>query len=418
VGEVDPQRIIDNVREQAPSGVQLFAFGVGDDVNTVLLDTISQENRGASAYVRPYEALDEIVSGFYQKISTPVLASLAVDFGQVRAEQIYPYPLPDLFAGSQLVAVGRYRNGGSTSITLRGLVNGEEKLLTFGDQVFRSTGGEPFIARLWATRKIGYLLNEIRLRGYNQELVDEIVRLSTIYGIATPYTSFFVPEPQVAGQPMPQARATGSPMPTMAPAPAAVVELSKQVEKLVESALSAAPAEAPAGAAAVADSQAREALRSADTAVGGTESGVRSALDKNFVYQQGLWVDTLYQSNLRKRELALGSDEYFALLGENPAWAPYFAVSPNLIVVLDGMAYVVTDSGAALTGSQAASPLPEIKPSAPDTPTAVPPEASEPVAAAPQASPGQKPVCTAPAFGIGMLFVPGAWAWRRTRRTR
>ena len=53
VGEVDAQRIIDNVRQQAPEGVQLFAFGVGDDVNTVLLDTISQENRGASAYVRP-----------------------------------------------------------------------------------------------------------------------------------------------------------------------------------------------------------------------------------------------------------------------------------------------------------------------------------------------------------------------------
>ena len=86
----------------------------------------------------------------------------------------------------------------------------------FDDQTFRSQGGEPFIARLWATRKIGYLLNEIRLRGYNQELVDEIVRLSTTYGVATPYTSFFVPEPRLAGQPIPADQVSGAPMATIA----------------------------------------------------------------------------------------------------------------------------------------------------------------------------------------------------------
>ncbi len=287
VGEVDAQRIIDNVRQQAPAGVQLFAFGVGDDVNTVLLDTISQENRGTSAYVGASDTIDEIVSGFYQKISTPVLSGLALDFGQVRTEELYPYPLPDLFAGSQLVLVGRYRAGGPTTATLRGLVNGQEKAFMFEDQTFRTQGGEPFIARLWATRKIGYLLNEIRLHGYNQELVDEIVRLSTTYGVATPYTSFFVPEPQIVGQPMPVDQVGGAPMATMAPEPDAVVDLRKQLDAAAESALSAAPAQPAAGPAAVADSQARETLRSANTAAGDTESGLRTALDKSFASQNG-----------------------------------------------------------------------------------------------------------------------------------
>ena len=428
VGEVDAQRIIDNVRKQAPEDVQLFAFGVGDDVNTVLLDTISQENRGASAYVRPFEAIDEIVSGFYQKISTPVLTSLTLDFGKVRAEDLYPYPLPDMFAGSQLVLVGRYRDGGPTAVTLRGMVNGQVKVFEFDDQAFRSQGGEPFIARLWATRKIGYLLNEIRLRGYNQELVDEIVRLSTTYGVATPYTSFFVPEPRLAGQPLPDDQIGGAPMATMAPAPALVQEAQKFIEREAASALSAAPSEPAAGAAAVADSQARETMRSANAAASGAESGLRSALDKSFAFQAGYWVDTAYKTDFPKRELAFGSDDYFKLLAQHPEWAPYLAVSSNVIVVLDRMAYVVTDSGQPLVEPQSAGQpvqtaqpakvLPEITPVGPDVtanpqPVAVQPPPGEP----PTQREPQAPLCTAPAFGIGLLLAPGAWAWRRRRRS-
>lgn len=424
VGEVDAQRIIGNVRQQAPQGVQIFAFGVGDDVNTVLLDSMSQENGGASAYVRPYEAIDEIVSGFYQKISTPILDELALDFGDVRAEDLYPYPLPDLFAGSQLVLVGRYREGGSTAITLRGLVNGQEKAFVFDDQTFLSHGGEPFIARLWATRKIGYLLNEIRLRGYNQELVDEVIRLSTTYGIATPYTSFYVPEPQVAGQPLAGDGVGGGPMPTTTPAPAAVVELKDVVREVAERALSAAPAEAPAGAEAVADSQAREALRSTDAATEGAGSGLRSALDKSFAYQKGLWVDTTYRPDLPQQALAFGSDDYFDLLDQHPDWTPYFAVSSNVIVVLDGTAYIVTDTGQPFGDTPAGDAARPITTTTGVTP-AVPAGGAAPgtvVVESPPSDgterPQQTPVCTAPAFGVGLMLLPGVWAWRRNRRAR
>ena len=136
--------------------------------------------------------------------------------------------------------------------------------------------------------------------------------------------------------------------------------------------MSAAPAGACRGAAAVADSQARETLRSANAAVGGAESGLRTALDKSFAYQAGFWVDTAYKTDLPKHELAFGSDDYFNLLAEHPEWAPYLAVSSNVIVVLDGTAYVVTDSGQPLAAAQPvdqpaqtaqpAAVLPEITP--------------------------------------------------------
>ena len=116
----------------------------------------------------------------------------------MQIEDIYPYPLPDLFAGNQLVVAGRYRGSGPAELTLRGEVDGKPQAYTYRDLTFAERGGQEFIARLWAQRKIGYLLAQIRLHGVKDELVKEIVTLSSRYGIVTPYTSFLVQEPGMA----------------------------------------------------------------------------------------------------------------------------------------------------------------------------------------------------------------------------
>ena len=424
VGETDPQRIIDNVRRAISPNVQIFSFGVGYDVDTVLLDTISQENRGASSYVQPGQAIDEVVSAFYQKISTPVLANLKLELAGAQVEDLYPYPLPDLFAGGQLILAGRYRNGGPTQVTLEGTVNGQSKRYTFDDLRLNESGGEPFIARLWATRKIGYLLNQIRLQGANQELIDEIVRLSTTYGIVTPYTSFFVPEPVTVVD------ANGMPLPTMVPAPQAVVEVEKQVGSQAAPSLSAASQAPASGAGAVQESVAREELRSADQAAsGGAEQGVRTAGDKTFVYQAGLWVDTAYRDGMTRQTLDFGSQAYFDLLQAHPEWAGYLAVSPNLIVALNNVAYVITDTGASIepaagTPSPTGGPIATLVTSATITAT-VAPQPSPVVTStapaptvAPTPAPTREPgsggsLCSAPAFAVGLVLLPGAWAARR-----
>jgi Ca-activated chloride channel family protein len=428
-GEVDIQRILDNVRKNAADNVQIFAFGVGDDVNTLLLDSISQENAGTSAYVRPDQAIDEVVSAFYGKIATPVLSGLALDFGKVWVEDIYPYPLPDLFAGSQLVLAGRYREGGPARVTLTGIVNGQPKALVFDDLTFKTEGGEPYIGRLWATRKIGYLLNEIRLRGQNREVVDEIVSLAVKYGIATPFTSFFVPEPtHPMAEPFRDQGLGGAvPMPTMTPAPGRVLEVEKRVEAAAE-ALMEMPQAPASGAGAVQESVARQALRSADTlaATGEGTQGLRHALDKAFAYQAGLWVDTAYRDALPRQELSFGSKAYFDLLSTHPEWAPYLAVSSNLIVVLDGTAYVITDSGQPLMEArevptttadrlrETVHPTPEspaMLATIPATPAAEPTAALQPQPPASQ----QVPICAAPAFGVALVLGPALLLRRRPR---
>lgn len=321
VDETNTERIIENVRQNASSNVRLFTFGVGDDVNTLLLDSLSERHRGTSAYVRPGENIEETVSGFYAKISTPVLSDLKIDFGGIATYDAYPFPLPDLFAGTQLVVTGRYKNGGATRITLSGNVNQRAQSFVFEDLNFKTNGGDEFIAPLWATRKIGYLLAQIRLRGENREAVDEIVALAIRYGIVTPYTSFLIQEnSDVLSQ---EGRTNaGSSVQQNAPPPAA------------------APT---AGAEAVQKSQANKALQDAQNAPSGGEGKLKHVGAKAFIMRNGVWTDTTFvPEKMTTTKIVFGSTQYFDLLKQHPEWNKYVAVGEKVIFVVNGVAYEVT----------------------------------------------------------------------------
>ena len=324
-GVVETVQIISNVKKAASESARVFTFGVGDDVNTILLDTVAQEHKGASAYVRPGQNIEAEVSNFYAKVSSPLLADLSLDFGGIRVEDVYPYPLPDLFAGAQLVVVGRYRRGGNTDIALRGTIDGLERDFLYRENHFSNEGGTSFIPRLWATRKVGYLLNEIRLHGENRELIDEIVDLSVRYGIVTPYTSFLIDEEEDA------LTAAGR---------------ERLASREMDSTAGAAPAPA-FGAGAVEKSVDQENLRTARSVPGSTHEQVKHMRDKSFVLREGIWTDTTFDpSNMKTTRLAFGSDAYFNLLTSHPTWGAYFSLGEEVIVVLDGKAYQVSASSA------------------------------------------------------------------------
>ncbi len=205
VGMTDEQQIIRAVAEKNKAGVRLFAFGAGYDVNTRLLDTLAAENKGVAEYVEPREDIEVKVSGFYAKASNPVLASPQLFFGdKVNTFEIYPKELPDLFKGSQVLVLGKYSSQGDVAVTLSGKVNDEKKSFVYETTFPEREEKNDFVERLWATRKVGYLLEQIRLHGEEKELKDEVMRLSKEYGIVTPYTSYLIveDEPRVAtGQP-------------------------------------------------------------------------------------------------------------------------------------------------------------------------------------------------------------------------
>jgi Ca-activated chloride channel family protein len=204
-GVTDMGEILRGVKDtNKKSKVRFFNFGVGDDVNTHLLDQLALDQDGTSTYVSPREDIEIKVSDFFAKVKNPVMTDAFFDFGTASgANSIYPKKIPALFKGGEFVLTGRYKGSGLGEIVLTGNVGGESKRIAVKVDWSARSLDNSFLPRVWAMRKIGYLLESMRLNGQNPEIVKEIVELATRHGIVTPYTSQLVLEPGMPGTPMP-----------------------------------------------------------------------------------------------------------------------------------------------------------------------------------------------------------------------
>ncbi len=367
VGTTNVQRIVENARAARVAGLRLFTFGVGYDVNTALLDKLAAENGGVAEYVEPKEDIEVKVGSFFNKINYPVLTNLRLDMGSVETDLVYPRELPDLFRGSQITLIGRYRNGyDARGITLRltGRTGERERTFVYEKLSFPlNEEKNEFLPRLWATRRVGWLMEQVRSNGEQKELTDEIVDLGTRYGIVTPYTSYLALEPgavtdQVTtvtrgrrnGQPaarsvrdLPNNRAPGR-----AGSSGGFGSLSTQSAP-------ADAAKATTGEAAVRESKRARAQQEAVTIVadeddairreGGAKAkdAVRKVGDKTFYLRDGVWTDAEFKADARLPEttLTFGSEEYFALAGREPQLARFFALGERVVVVFKGRVYRV-----------------------------------------------------------------------------
>ncbi len=194
VDVTDIEALAKLVKDSNKPQLRVFTFGVGDDVNTRLLDRMSGDTGALTEYVRPGEAIDAVITRLFSKMSHPVLTGLEIEVPGVKITETYPRELPDLFRGSQVVLVGSYIGDGDSVIRLKGRVGKKREEFVYEGTFPKNCKERSFIASLWAHRKIGYLLDQIRLHGENKELEDEVVRLSLAHGIETPYTSYLVLE--------------------------------------------------------------------------------------------------------------------------------------------------------------------------------------------------------------------------------
>ncbi len=380
-GVTDSKDILKDIERSAPKDLRLFAFGVGYDVDTYLLDSLAQDHHGTTSYVTPGQSIDEIVSGFYDKVSQPVLMDIDINFRGASAFDIFPDPLPDIFAGGQLVVVGRYRNGGAETIELSGSVNGELKYFTYEDQRLRSSGGPDFLPRLWATRKIGYLLNQIRLEGPEQEIVDQIVKLSIRYGIVTPYTSFLVTEPQMLGA-------------------GAQNDIAEEAYKQFV----AMPTEV-SGQSAVERAAAESALGGADIPLAPPAASadvVRLAGPNTFRLVDEVWTDTRYDPETMKTvHVPFLSPDYFALADSLPEVGQALALGPRVIVIAGDTAYEIVGADEpgdpveipAASSSEPQTNMPEI-------------ELRPPAAAQSSETNGVGPTCPGIGVVLGLVALP------------
>jgi Ca-activated chloride channel family protein len=357
VGETSVERIIENVHNARTSNVRLFTFGVGYDVNTALLDKLAADNNGTADYVEPKEDLEVKVSNFFTKVNYPVLTDLKLDMGGVETDLTYPRNMPDLFKGTQITLIGRYSNERdlqNVRLRLTGKTGREARTFAYEQLQFplRGNSENDFLPRLWATRRVGWLMEQIRTNGEQKELRDEIVDLGTRYGIVTPYTSYLAVEPNMVtteAQPVTggnrgrsdnfaidgqdnKDKSAGS---------------SDNLATLSSGRPAAAPREAASaktGTVAVQQSKRDRAQQESTTLKDEeTSSAVRKVAGKTFYLRAGVWTDAEFKADARMPETALtfGSDEYFALLKREPRLSQYFALGERVVVVLDGKVYRV-----------------------------------------------------------------------------
>ncbi len=369
VGETKVERILDNTRGARVPGVRLFTFGVGYDVNTALLDKLAADNGGAAEYVEPKEDLEIKVSNFFTKINHPVLTNLALDMGGVESDLVYPREMPDIFRGTQLTLIGRYRNARDLDnivLRLTGRAGEATRSFAYNNVSFPlRTERNEFLPRLWATRRVGWLMEQIRSNGEQKELTDEIVDLGTRYGIVTPYTSYLALEEgearrlsSVTGRDteetirvMPGGSGVRRERPANRPESRAAGTGGSTAPSTVYNSADAPPpppreaAKAKTGELAVRQSKRdraqQEALRDEDDAV---SSAVRKIGDKTFYLRDGVWTDSEFKADAKLPETAIefGGDEYFALIKREPQLARFFSLGERVVVVYNGRVYRVS----------------------------------------------------------------------------
>jgi len=220
VGVTDEKSIRENILAANSPGEtgarRLFTFGVGHDVNVPLLTDLARESRAIADFVDPAEDVEAAVGRVFDRLSGPVLADLGLgwaanghgpEFDHIH--EVFPRQLGDLFEDQRLVVLGRYRNADAIRLMINGQGVDGRVTHTIEFDPASASPANSHIARLWAQQKVTWLIDELRSAGADPrvqqldslrddpklaELIDEVIALSTKYGILTEYTSFLAAE--------------------------------------------------------------------------------------------------------------------------------------------------------------------------------------------------------------------------------
>ena len=313
-------------------GARVFSFGIGNDVNTVLLDRLARDSSGDVIYIRPDQSVAEAVQAFFAQISDPVLADPALDFGPFAAADMFPEVLPDLFAGRTVTLLGRYRQPGRATLSLAGSRGGQPWSVAFDVTLPEYALDAGYVPRIWALRQVGRLLADVKAGNMDPALIEEAVAIATRFGVSTNFTYF-------------AADATGDVALRYAAVPMAAT-----------------------GAAAVDTSSAlrdygggSSVPMSTSTSPSTPTVSVRYVADRSLPVQGGYLTDTKLappDADANTIDLSFGSDRYFAFAA---AEAPFGAgallsVGNNARFELLGRTFRITDPLAPASSATAVPP--------------------------------------------------------------
>ncbi|MCB9853676.1 MAG: VWA domain-containing protein [Phycisphaerales bacterium] len=357
VGNTSELAIRELVTKSNPHNRRVYTFGVGSDVNGPLLDKLASASRGMATYVLPGEDVEVKVAQVFRGLKGPVLTDpvlASAGGGRPRVGDVLPAKIDDLFEGGQFIVMGTYRGNAPLEFTLSGNYRGKERVFAFSFPVDKATVRNAFVPRLWASRKIGVLIDSITQLGGTgsqiatndprmRELVDEVVRLGTKYGILTEYTAFLAREG---------------------------VDLSnrEEVAKAADGNFRDRAVASRTGLGSVNQAMNGSSMRAQSCANAGNEffdenmnrvsvSNVQQVCDLAFYRRGGRWVDSRVVEKEKDlepaRTVVVGSDEYKKIVGRLVEESRVGAISleGDMLIVVGGETVLVKskdDTAAAL----------------------------------------------------------------------
>ena len=304
VGIESAEGILDVAEQTAPDRTQIFSFGVGYDVDTVMLDSLADAFVGTSHYVTPEERIDTEVMTLFEQVSTPVLTDVQIEIDGVPTYDLAPAAITGIFAGNQALQTGRYEGSGDATVVVTGNSALGPERFVYEVAFPERDDSDPTVAQMWAQRRVADLITELRIEGSRDSLIEEIVEIANGFGIVTPYTSYLAEEP----------------------------ELAFRDDNFAQEAVAADAAAAPAsGRKAVAGASSVERLREGDLDLGNRRVRVQGA--NSFVLLDDTWTQSGYEPGSDAPEVIVGSDEFTALIAEAPEVAEAAALGERVIVL-------------------------------------------------------------------------------------
>jgi Ca-activated chloride channel family protein len=266
----------------------------------------------------------------------PVMSNLEFSFRGAEVFALSPNHLPDLFKGGQIILAGRYRDAGRTTLVLRGQAGNERQEFHYDFTFPERERERDFVARLWATRRVGDLLDEIRLHGENSELKNEVIALAKEFGLVTPYTSYLVQEEEMV-----TLRERVQPQGVIMMAPGQGEALHRAAAAPTMDAM-----QQTSGAGAVQMSKSIRAMKSAEVASESKVAGLIVVKGRTLRrHADGSWMDIDNKNGTETIRLVFASEAYFTFLRVFPEARDFCKLGNKLIFKFRGKFVQIGDSG-------------------------------------------------------------------------
>jgi Ca-activated chloride channel family protein len=344
IGSTEERKLFEVFEDLNSNGTKVFTFGIGDEINTLLLDKITDYTNAYRSYISPGENIQEEVSSFFSKVNSPVMTDIEIDFsGSVRISKLLPSSFPDMYSGTPVSFYGRYNGSGIVTMNVTGTLHGIKKRYSFPLNFKNRERSHKFVAPLYAARRVGYLLDQIRFYGEKNELVNEVTILAREFGIITPYTSYLIVEDE-------RRRIHDRDISTED------VTLSNTIGSVAQEAMEDeyTAMQNSEGAPSVRASKDIQAIRKADTYdeiekqnkrfgdSSGVQINTQNKAGRQFYQNNGYWNDSKIQNGSYSKvvRIKFGTDRYFKLAG-NKTIAEILSVGKNVRFVLDKTLYEI-----------------------------------------------------------------------------